>query len=1241
MPEDFDAENYSAETPAYTTEQLDLEESQPRSLLMYDPKQVKDMIANKTITVAAGEQYVAYRDMERNGLRHMKPQNVKRALKHGMVTEDQVRDYLSFQKHPVWWTVKDVSKGVFAGARNFAETVAEMGYKQSIYGILRGEGIPEFTKRAFREATGKEMGLLADVLPDLKDITPGEEILPLADIGPEGTLGRISEIGTEFLIPFGTGVKIVKGAKMVPRIINSLPEVVKTAPGVAKFMQYTLSGTLAGAFADGTIDPHGGRLADLLNEHDLLPGFLEFMQTNPDNPESVERLKNIAEGVVIGVALDGFLQCAKWLREATWTKNLYDPMAVSAEMQSKYGLFMEVKPSVAVENVPETTRLANAVGALDEPDISKLTPEELRPPKATAETFDKAFDDFAEIQKSLEEGAEPGTLTDFMEEAGGDVRIVTESLYKNHKKYMDRMRGGVADPKTGTRKTRKQTQEGADKLLTRWAKEAGRTKKSMETMMLGQMRKFGIHTGNLDSVVRAFNQYFIRYADDTAKLAKRVIDPKVATNFEDKLRVLEHIKVLQEMQGQVFGIRSDIGRTLGQYNLDWMATRFDFKKLSRDSLSDLAAHQEAEIDKIIDSFSKAPTHGDRMKIARYTGRNKWLAGALEYMQANLLFDPATQLVNIVGNAGTQILAGLNRHLAVGIHSLSKGDLSQMLELVEYWKGIGTGLHMSFKTKGLKEWAKGGGRKAFYSEDTGRVWKSLASGEGQLDSLVKLEGQAGSGIDEVLKTMRMPRVLALPLAKLIQTPFHLLTAGDELFKNVAYYSELNSLVMRKAREFGKVPGTTAYNEWVEGITKNISPDLHYEAINRARWLTFQDDFGTGTFGKKANELLNTSGGQFVKIAAVPFFKIAYNITKFAGEHSILAPIGRKFKTDWAAGGIKRYEAIGRMATGSAIMMYGMSLYEQGKITGRVPPGQEQAWQNADKQPYSIRVGNKWYAYDRFDPFGMVLAFGADLALAQDIWRYNQNVDEQDQISMVTTALLTLSEPVLNKTWMQGLSDFMDLVTKADRMNPEKFLLRQAEKFVPAATGAAFFQREFGDKTIREAHSLIDVVFKKYAPGKLVAKRHNVYGYPIEQTDRKYFLVKQREMTDPLLVHLHNIEANIKKPDLKIKGKELEPKEYAAFMDILSEMPVKEILTKVMNHPGYQRIQSKGKQKQIMMDVNNRIRQGAEAIYLKRNPEFKQKVIDRLRKDANNILHRTIENDARKALYHQLELSKEIN
>jgi hypothetical protein len=799
---------------------------------------------------------------------------------------------------------------------------------------------------------------------------------------------------------------------------------------------------------------------------------------------------------------------------------------------------------------------------------------------------------------------------------------------------MDIFRGGAPDPKTGVRKTRVETQEGADVVLKSLAQSAGRNSQSMADRMLKEMQKVGANVGNLDSVVRAFNQYFVQYADEVYDMAAKIVDENVPTSFADELRVLEHIKMLQEMQGYVVGIRSDIGRTLGQYNLDWMGSRFDFSNLPKENLTDLAAHQQKEIKDIISSFSKAKKHADRMKIARFTGRNKWLQGSLEFMQANLLWNPGTQAVNIIGNSLAQLFDGLMRHVAVVGDAVVHGDLKRIGELGAYYKGIGQGVADCFRVKNLPKWSQVGSKSAWKEVELGKVFKALLTGEGQLDQLVKLEGQLGSGMDAMAEALHIPKLLSFPIIKTIQLPFHALTAGDELFKNIGYHSELNALAYRELYNSGKRGPNL--KKAVSAMINNPSAELHYAALNRARDLTFQTDFAQGSMTKKMNEMLNTSWGTAIKIGAIPFYKIAVNITKYSAQRSPLGLLGSRFSTDWAAGGVKRWEAAARVATGSAVMYMAYQLYDDQKITGRVPPGQQDAWQAADIQPYSLRVGNKWYSYDRFDPFGMLIGMAADIGLLVDLYEYNQNVPEDLHENLATQAILTLSEPVLNKTWMTGVQDILNLVLQPERMNIKKFGLQQGSKFFPGMTAFDFYNKNFNDTHIREMNEAIDIYHARLNPEKLIAKRHAVYGTTLERTPRLGYTVKVREMQDPVMLEMVNVQANMRKPTATINGVKLEPQEYAKLNDLISQMPIRETLEEVIHSPAYQSIEGNELKAKILKKVVTAFRNAAKAEYLAGSERVQQELISKLTREANNILFATAENNAVEALYHHFNL-----
>jgi hypothetical protein len=323
-----------------------------------------------------------------------------------------------------------------------------------------------------------------------------------------------------------------------------------------------------------------------------------------------------------------------------------------------------------------------------------------------------------------------------------------------------------------------------------------------------------------------------------------------------------------------------------------------------------------------------------------------------------------------------------------------------------------------------------------------------------------------------------------------------------------------------------------------------------------------------------------------------------------------------------------------------MYYGLSLYDKGTITGRIPPGQEEAWHNAGKKPYSVFVNGEYYGYDRLDPFAMTLGAFADVGLLWDIYEYNQNVDERYAIEMGTAVALTLSEPVLNKTWMTGVSDLLTLLTNPERMNLKKFGLRQAEKLIPGHTGIEWWNSNFRNTNIVELNEWRDVYMKKIDPASLHHKRHSIYGTKIEKTPSEWLILKKGEPSDPIAAEMLNIGLNMEAPRAELKGREMTPDQYDEFSEIIAALPVKDVLGRIIGNPSYQAIKDDTKKAEMLRRVVLRFRRAAKAIMIGRSKQTQEQIKDDAVSDAENIFKSTATNNARDALYHQLKIYKEI-
>ena len=112
--------------------------------------------------------------------------------------------------------------------------------------------------------------------------------------------------------------------------------------------------------------------------------------------------------------------------------------------------------------------------------------------------------------------------------------------------------------------------------------------------------------------------------------------------------------------------------------------------------------------------------------------------------------------------------------------------------------------------------------------------------------------------------------------------------------------------------------------------------------------------------------------------VPFIRTPTNILKFAMERTPLAPIMKSVRADILAGGARRDTALARISMGSMAMAVTASYAAQGVITGGGPsdPALKSHLYNQGWQPYSVKIGDKYYAYGRLEPLGMMMGLAAD-------------------------------------------------------------------------------------------------------------------------------------------------------------------------------------------------------------------------------------------------------------------------
>jgi hypothetical protein len=321
-----------------------------------------------------------------------------------------------------------------------------------------------------------------------------------------------------------------------------------------------------------------------------------------------------------------------------------------------------------------------------------------------------------------------------------------------------------------------------------------------------------------------------------------------------------------------------------------------------------------------------------------------------------------------------------------------------------------------------------------------------------------------------------------VGKIIRGPTRALAAEDEFFKAVARRSELAGLAMRTAKSEG-LKGD-ALRRRAADLTANPSDDMLAKSFDYARYVTFQQPLGQ--VGQKITGI--TESMPILKLI-VPFVRTPTNILKFAIERSPGAVVLKEWRRDIAAGGPKRDLALARVAMGTGIAATMYEMAAAGQITGG-GPADESALRllKADGwQPYSFKVGGKYYSYQRLDPYSTVIGTAADLVDQQSHMTDKQR--ENASFEVGAAILKNLS----NKTWLSGMSSALEALNDPDRAG-ESFFSRTAGSIaVPA--GVAQIAR-ISDPVLREAKGPIDRI-RSRIPGMsdgLMARR-DVFGRAI--------------------------------------------------------------------------------------------------------------------------------------------------
>ena len=358
-----------------------------------------------------------------------------------------------------------------------------------------------------------------------------------------------------------------------------------------------------------------------------------------------------------------------------------------------------------------------------------------------------------------------------------------------------------------------------------------------------------------------------------------------------------------------------------------------------------------------------------------------------WMRISMLFNPKTQVRNILGNAvvlpvnvgGDIIAAGVDKIISKKTGVRTTGNIN----IKNYSKGFGKGLFESYNDfrKGVNTRNIEGNR---FEVSEGKSFKD------------KGIGKALNRVDNILSFM--------------------LDAGDRGFYEATFTNSIN-------------------NQLVLNNTTEVTQDMIDIATNEALQRTWQDNNKYTEAVLKIRNILNYANvkGYGLGDVIIPFAKTPANLTKAIVDYS---PVGlakaitldaKTFKNSLENGQYtpqmqhKLVQNIGKGMVGSFLYILGYALAKAGIASGEADDDKDV--KNFMKNSlgissYSIKIGDKTFTYDWAQPIATPLAI---------MTNYVKYSDENPEASIIDKSIKSLNigtEQLLQQSFMESLNTVLN-------------------------------------------------------------------------------------------------------------------------------------------------------------------------------------------------------------------------
>lgn len=1094
-----------------------------------------------------------------------------------------------------------------------------------------------------REAWNKGLGEASFRAPTKEERAQTFGYLPVPH-EPETGAGKFTEAVSRFV----TGFAAAGGALKAGQVLQGASS---TARGAAQ-----------GFLADFTTS-NDSLLGDLFEAYPSLrtPG-LELLAADPDDPLPVARLKTAVEGLGFGAVTDslvhGLRLAAKWYRAKTPAEAAQVLVDASNEALR------------AAESVESGARETGLLSPERRAELEQLSSQKGRSKKQRASRKEArkllAEDDAARNQAASPPDISPDTPSAAPNQdapahgsapaqkapqtAGSKKANNPEQLsVKAVKEMVDKAATADEAVEAVTTHTNLRHQlfdspqgsnlllELGDALAAKSLKGLGKEEHSAvvaETAALMQdfsetyASRFAAAQGRADELTRLSREILADrctlnlMTDELIQIAHRI-----DSNNEASVDLLKFIQLSQNIQSFKLAVdnagtataralasrRIDVtpslaGQVLGdspQHPFLWRST----EGADNESALALMAKEGWTPQKVREQVKRVLTAEGKptaiASLARGKADPSWFNVVLESRTFNLLSGTKTAVFNLTSNVmktltmpGELVLGGLingvrgrgMREVSVGMRSYANMLRFSMDAFRMAYKATKISANILDSAHGVYEL---GTRQTSYTN----IKALLLKGRGPEATLNEGQELLAHAINE--------------LGFVTGAPVRLMTGVDEFFKQLNFRTNMYANLVEDGLEKG-LKGHELEAYAMDKLRKSIAPTgaavrdaSTQRSLRYAQMSTWTQNLGADTIG---NSLLKFSYKHPSIRLIVPFIRTPVNIFRDFLAHSPLFKLSHDYKTMFQNGGEEAVRAQGQIALGTLTLLTGTALAANGLITGSPPtnPKERAQFFASGKLPYAFCINGSYYPYNRLDPAAMFLGWCADLVAAGE--RMQDGLYSEETLKEAGVALLAAAvNNVTSKTYMQGFSEFVDVMNEPDRYLSNA-AGRMLGSFVPLSS-LLREGRQLTDPALREVDGIIDQLSNgiPYLSQALPARHNWITG----EVETRPFYVGE-DGNNPVIDELAELGRSVVgKPAKEIRGVELTSEQYSRFTELhgtirIGGKTMEQALQQLINSPAYD------KERRRMQDPEEGM-QGPRSTRVNR-------IIDRYREAAKRQLQR---------------------